>query len=57
MGKLILEGVEVDLMAGATVSIAAGKRHAIKAMGSDLRCIGVSIGTDEKSTLDDEIIG
>ena len=57
MGKLILEGVEVDLMAGATVSIAAGKRHAIKAMGSDLRCIEVSIGTDEKSTLDDEIIG
>ena len=54
---MILEGVEVDLMAGATVSIAAGKRHAIKAMGSDLRCIEVSIGTDEKSTLDDEIIG
>jgi mannose-1-phosphate guanylyltransferase len=43
MGKLILEGVEVDLMAGATVSIAAGKMHSIKALGTDLRCIEVSI--------------
>lgn len=47
MGKLILEGVEVDLMAGATVSIAAGKEHAIKAIGSDLRCIEVCIGDSE----------
>lgn len=44
MGKLTLEGVEVDLMAGATVSIAAGKTHAIRAVGSDLRLIEVSLG-------------
>jgi mannose-1-phosphate guanylyltransferase len=43
MGKLILEGVEVDLMAGATVSIAAGKEHSIKAIGSDLRFIEIKI--------------
>ena len=48
MGKLILEGTEVDLLAGSTVSIAAGKAHAIRALGSDLRLIEVSIGdTDE----------
>ena len=52
MGKLILEGTEVDLLAGSTVSIAAGKAHAIRALGSDLRLIEVSLGeTDE-----DEII-
>ena len=44
MGKLILEGTEVDLMAGTTVSIAAGKAHAIRAIGSDLRCIEVCLG-------------
>jgi mannose-1-phosphate guanylyltransferase len=43
MGKLILEGVEVDMMAGATVSIAAGKEHSIKAIGSDLRFIEIKI--------------
>ncbi|MBO5522117.1 MAG: cupin domain-containing protein [Roseburia sp.] len=47
MGKLILEGVEVDLMAGSTVSIAAGKEHSIKALGSDLRCIEVCVGDAE----------
>lgn len=52
MGKLILEGTEVDLLAGSTVSIAAGKAHAIKALGSDLRCIEVSLG----DSMDDEII-
>lgn len=52
MGKLILEGVEVDLMAGSTVSIAAGKEHAIKAVGADLRCIEVSLG----DAADDEIV-
>jgi len=52
MGKLILEGVEVDLMAGSTVSIAAGKEHSIKAMGSDLRCIEVCVGDAE----DDEVL-
>lgn len=52
MGKLILEGTEVDLLAGSTVSIAAGKKHAIRAVGSDLRLIEVSLG----STGDDEII-
>lgn len=52
MGKLILEGVEVDLMAGSTVSIAAGKEHSIKALGSDLRCIEVCVGDAD----DDEIL-
>lgn len=52
MGKLVLEGTEVDLLAGSTVSIAAGKAHAIKALGSDLRCIEVSLG----DSMDDEII-
>ena len=52
MGKLILEGTEVDLLAGSTVSIAAGKKHAIRAVGSDLRLIEVSLG----STDDDEIV-
>ncbi len=52
MGKLILEGVEVDLVAGSTVSIAAGKAYSIKALGSDLRCIEISIGDDS----DEEIV-
>jgi mannose-1-phosphate guanylyltransferase len=52
MGKLLVEGVEVDLMAGTTVSIAAGKAHAIKALGTDLRCIEVCIG----DTKDDEVV-
>ena len=52
MGKLILEGTEVDLLAGSTVSIAAGKAHAIKAIGSDLRCIEVCLG----DATDDEIV-
>ncbi len=52
MGKLLLEGVEVDLTAGSTVSIAPGKDHAIKALGSDLRCIEVCVGDAEE----DEII-
>ena len=52
MGKLILDGIEVDLLAGSTVSIAAGKAHSIKAVGSDLRCIEVCIG----DTTDDEIV-
>ena len=52
MGKLILDGIEVDLLAGSTVSIAAGKAHTIKAVGSDLRCIEVCIG----DTTDDEIV-
>lgn len=52
MGKLIVEGVEVDLMAGSTISIAAGKAHAIKALGTDLRCIEVCIG----DTKDDEVV-
>ena len=47
MGKLVLEGIEVDLMAGATVSIAAGKAHAVRALGSDLRLIEVSLGDTE----------
>ena len=52
MGKLVLEGTEVDLLAGSTVSIAAGKAHSLRAIGTDLRLIEVSIGdTDE-----DEII-
>ena len=50
MGKLILEGTEVDLLAGSTVSIASGKKHSIKALGSDLRLIEVSLGV----TCDDE---
>ena len=52
MGKLSLEGTEVDLMAGATVSIAAGKAHAIRAIGSDLRIIEVCFG----DAADDDII-
>lgn len=52
MGKLVLEGVEVDLIAGSTVSIVAGKGHSIKALGSDLRLIEVSIGDTEE----DEIV-
>lgn len=52
MGKLILEGTEVDLLAGSTVSIAAGKAHAIKAIGSDMRLIEVSLG----DTSDDEVV-
>ena len=52
MGKLIVEGVEVDLMAGSTISIAAGKSHTIKALGTDLRCIEVCIG----DTKDDEVV-
>lgn len=44
MGKLTLEGTEVDLLAGSTVSIAAGKAHAIRAIGADLRLIEVSLG-------------
>lgn len=50
MGKLIVEGVEVDLVAGSTVGIALGKVHMIKALGTDLRYIEVSIynmGKDE----------
>lgn len=52
MGKLILEGTEVDLLAGSTVSIAAGKAHAVKALGADMRLIEVSIG----DTSEDELI-
>lgn len=52
MGKLKLEGTEVDLLAGSTVSIAAGKAHSIKAIGSDLRCIEVCLGEAN----DDEVI-
>lgn len=52
MGKLVLEGVEVDLTPGSTVSIAAGKPHAVKALGSDLRLIEVSLG--DKG--DDEVL-
>lgn len=52
MGKLLLEGVEVDLTAGATVSITAGKAHAIRAVGSDLRCIEVCLG----DVTEDEIV-
>ncbi len=44
MGKLTIEGVEVDLLAGGTVSIAMGKAHSIKALGGDLRYIEVCIG-------------
>lgn len=51
MGKLVLEGVEVDLMAGSTVSIMAGKVHTIKAVGSDLRLIEVSIGDTEEDEI------
>lgn len=55
MGKLILEGVEVDLTAGATVSIAAGKAYSVKALGSDLRCIVIHIGDDDdEEIVDDE---
>ena len=49
MGKLIMEGVEVDLMAGATVSIAAGKTYSIQALGSDLRCIEISISKSKEN--------
>lgn len=52
MGKLIIEGTEVDLLAGSTVSIAAGKAHAVRAIGSDLRLIEVSIG----DTSEDEVV-
>ena len=52
MGKLILEGAEVDLMAGSTISIAAGKTHTIKAVGVDMRLIEVSLG----DSLDDEVV-
>lgn len=52
MGKLVLEDVEVDLIAGSTISIAAGKEHSIRAIGSDLRCIEVSLGDAN----DDEIL-
>lgn len=52
MGKMLLEGIEVDLLPGATFSVASGKEHAIMALGSDLRCIEVCIG-DIK---DDEIV-
>lgn len=52
MGKLVLEGTEVDLLAGATFTVAAGKVHSIKAIGSDLRLIEVSIG----DTRDDEVM-
>ena len=52
MGKLKLEGTEVDLLAGSTVSIAAGKAHSIEAIGSDLRCIEVCLGEAN----DDEVI-
>lgn len=52
MGKLVLEGTEVDLLAGSTISIAAGKVHTIKAVGADLRLIEVSIG----DTGEDEIV-
>lgn len=51
MGKLMLEGTEVDLLPGSTVSIAAGRKHALKAIGADLRLIEVSLG----DTNDDEI--
>lgn len=52
MGKLLLEAAEIDLMAGVTVSIAAGKEHSIRAVGSDLKCIEVSLG----DTSNDEIV-
>lgn len=52
MGKLLLENVKIDLMAGVTVSIAAGKEHSICAVGSDLKCIEVSLG----DTINDEIV-
>ena len=42
----------MDLLAGSTVSIAAGKAHSIKAIGSDLRCIEVCLGEAN----DDEVI-
>lgn len=51
MGKLVVEGVEVDLTAGATVSIAAMKEHSIKALGADLRMIEVSIGETEEDEI------
>lgn len=51
MGKLVLEGVEVDLIAGSTVSIMAGKVHSIRAVGSDLRLIEVSIGDTEEDEI------
>lgn len=52
MGKLLLENAKIDLMAGVTVSIAAGKEHSICAVGSDLKCIEVSLG----DTINDEIV-
>lgn len=52
MGKLLLENAKIDLMAGVTVSIAAGKEHSICAVGSDLKCIEVSLGY----TINDEIV-
>lgn len=45
MGKLVLDGTEVDLLAGSTVSIAAENAHSIKALGADLRLIEVSLGS------------
>jgi mannose-1-phosphate guanylyltransferase len=41
MGKLIMEGVEVDLM--------AGKTYSIQALGSDLRCIEISISKSKEN--------
>lgn len=55
MGKLILEGIEVDLTAGATVSIAAGKPYSVKALGSDLRCIVIHIGDNDDEELVEEL--
>ncbi len=52
MGKLLLENAKIDLMAGVTVSIAAGMEHSICAVGSDLKCIEVSLG----DTINDEIV-
>lgn len=52
MGKLLLENAKIDLMAGVTVSIAAGKEHSICAVGCDLKCIEVSLG----DTINDEIV-
>ena len=40
----------IGFCAGSTVSIASGKKHSIKALGSDLRLIEVSLGV----TCDDE---
>lgn len=47
MGHLLLEGTKVELLAGSTVSIAAGKAHAVRAIGADMRLIEVSIGDTE----------